>query len=299
MTLNVDQYAIHGTNNPSSIGTVSFGCIRMHNRDILDLYKRVKSRHARRRVAVMEGALPAAIDITHDADPPKLRSFSQRPSRFSPLQNLPLGIFGPPGAEPASGRGDRGRYHPRPCRPPPGSGAVRCPRRRRPPRPWPGTSLYEFMNCAALARKALRARFELLDESSQARPQLETMLHDAARLHHAYLPAASATTRTSTRRSITRRNVGSMFRPDNPLLPNYKYVPIGYHGRASSIVAQRHAGAATGGTDARRRRGSAAVRPTRRLDYELELGVFVGPGNALGAPIPIARREEHIFGSVW
>ena len=91
-------------------------------------------------------------------------------------------------------------------------------------------------------------------------------------------------------------NVGSMFRPDNPLLPNYKHVPIGYHGRASSIVPS--------GTPVRRPHGqlkdaaaeAPVFAPAKLLDYELEVGCFVGPGNALGRPIPIDRAEEHIFG---
>src|SRR5205085_1926300 len=91
-------------------------------------------------------------------------------------------------------------------------------------------------------------------------------------------------------------NVGSMFRPDNPLLPNYKWVPIGYHGRASSIVLS--------GTHVRRPLGQTRERseappmfgPSQRLDYELEVGAFMGPGNALGAPIPIDGAEQHLFG---
>lgn len=91
-------------------------------------------------------------------------------------------------------------------------------------------------------------------------------------------------------------NVGRLFRPENPLLPNYKYVPIGYHGRASSIVAS--------GTEIRRPNGQTktpdAVQPvfgpSRSLDYELEVGFFVGPGNALGDPIPVGEVERHIFG---
>ena len=91
-------------------------------------------------------------------------------------------------------------------------------------------------------------------------------------------------------------NVGSMFRPDNPLLPNYKHVPIGYHGRASSIVAS--------GALVRRPSGQlkdAAAEaptfgPTRLLDYECEVGWFVGRGNALGSPIPLEQAESHIFG---
>jgi fumarylacetoacetase len=91
-------------------------------------------------------------------------------------------------------------------------------------------------------------------------------------------------------------NVGSMFRPDNPLLPNYKYVPIGYHGRASSIVASgsqvvRPSGQAKGDADA-----EPTFGPSRRLDYELEVGVFIGSGNRLGHSIPLAVAEERMFG---
>jgi fumarylacetoacetase len=93
-------------------------------------------------------------------------------------------------------------------------------------------------------------------------------------------------------------NVGKQFRPDNPLLPNYKWVPIGYHGRASSIVASGH--------PIRRPRGqykdadaaTPGFGPTRRLDYELELGAFVGEGNLLGEPIAIAGAASHVFGLV-
>ena len=92
------------------------------------------------------------------------------------------------------------------------------------------------------------------------------------------------------------RNVGSMLRPDNPLLPNYKYVPIGYHGRASSIVVS--------GTHVRRPIGQVrddpdeppSFVPTKRLDYEMELGIFIGPGNPLGTPIPILDADRHVFG---
>jgi fumarylacetoacetase len=91
-------------------------------------------------------------------------------------------------------------------------------------------------------------------------------------------------------------NVGSMFRPDNPLLPNYKWVPIGYHGRASSIVAsgtivQRPSGQLRDNADAPPKLG-----PTRRMDYELEVGAYVARGNTLGSPISIENAEEHIFG---
>jgi fumarylacetoacetase len=91
-------------------------------------------------------------------------------------------------------------------------------------------------------------------------------------------------------------NVGRLFRPDNPLLPNYKYVPIGYHGRASSIVVS--------GTEIRRPWGQnkspdaaePSFGPSRMLDYELEMGMFVGEWNKLGTTIPLEQAEEFLFG---
>jgi fumarylacetoacetase len=91
------------------------------------------------------------------------------------------------------------------------------------------------------------------------------------------------------------RNVGSMFRPDNPLLPNYKYVPIGYHGRASSIVIS---GTTVTRPSGQTEDGSATPEfgPSRMLDFELEVGAFVGPGNPLAQPIRITEAESHLFG---
>jgi fumarylacetoacetase len=92
------------------------------------------------------------------------------------------------------------------------------------------------------------------------------------------------------------RNVGALFRPDNPLLPNYKYVPVGYHGRASSV---RPSGVAVTRPSGQRKAPMAEVPdfgPTERLDYELELGIWIGAGNALGEPIPIGAARDHIAG---
>jgi fumarylacetoacetase len=91
-------------------------------------------------------------------------------------------------------------------------------------------------------------------------------------------------------------NVGAMFRPDNPLLPNYKWLPIGYHGRASSIVIS--------GTEIKRPKGQNRADaeqppvfiPCKNLDYEMEVGFFVGQGNDLGEPVSIQDAEKHIFG---
>lgn len=91
-------------------------------------------------------------------------------------------------------------------------------------------------------------------------------------------------------------SVGKLFRPESPLFPNYKYVPIAYHGRASSVVVS--------GEQIVRPRGQVKAseteppeyRPTKSLDFELELGVFIGPGNPRGVPITIGHAEEHLFG---
>jgi fumarylacetoacetase len=90
--------------------------------------------------------------------------------------------------------------------------------------------------------------------------------------------------------------VGRLFRPDQPLLPNYKWVPIAYHGRASSLGVS--------GLPVRRPHGQVMPRgaerpqlaPSARLDFELEVGMLIGSGNALGSPIPVAQAEEHVFG---
>ena len=97
-------------------------------------------------------------------------------------------------------------------------------------------------------------------------------------------------------RFTTPTNVGKMLRPDQPLLPNYKWIPIGYHGRASSIVVS--------GTPVPRPVGQVkpsgeappSVVPTRALDYECEVGMVIGKGNFLGQPVPVGEAEEHLAG---
>lgn len=91
-------------------------------------------------------------------------------------------------------------------------------------------------------------------------------------------------------------NVGKLFRPDNPLLPNYKYVPIAYHGRASSIVPSGTSIKRPNGQTKKPENSAPSFASSQMLDYELEVGFFVGAGNQLGQPIYIDRAEEHIFG---
>ena len=92
--------------------------------------------------------------------------------------------------------------------------------------------------------------------------------------------------------------VGKLFRPDSPLLPNYGWVPIGYHGRSSSIVPSGHAVRRPLGQTKHPVSQVPDFGPTRRLDYEAELGFLVGRGNPLGEPISVDRAEDHLFGVV-
>jgi fumarylacetoacetase len=161
----------------------------------------------------------------------------------------------------------------------------------------------------ALAADSLRAVMALpLDARAKLRVRLSEILSDTAwrgKAEPLLVPAAHAHLclpvdigdYTDFYASIFHAtNVGKMLRPGNPLLPNYKYVPIAYHGRASSIVMS--------GTKVRRPHGQykvpgndvPAFGASRSLDFELEAGFFVGRGNELGEPIPVGEAQEHLFG---
>ena len=90
--------------------------------------------------------------------------------------------------------------------------------------------------------------------------------------------------------------IGKLFRPDQPLMPNYKWVPIGYHGRASSIGVSGQVFKRPHGQTKAPDAATPSFGPSKRLDYELELGFLIGRGNELGAPIAIAEAEQHLFG---
>jgi len=91
-------------------------------------------------------------------------------------------------------------------------------------------------------------------------------------------------------------SVGKLFRPDNPLLPNYKHVPIGYHGRASSLVPTDTPIVRPNGQSRPSEKQPPAFGPSASLDYEAEVGFFIGQPSALGAPVPIGEANRHIFG---
>jgi fumarylacetoacetase len=160
--------------------------------------------------------------------------------------------------------------------------------------------LNDFFALGPTSRQALRNELmHLLDENSPQREHLQglgkTLLlpMSECRMH---LPATVGDYTDFYVGIHHAMNVGRLFRPDNPLLPNYKYVPIAYHGRASTLCVS--------GTPVKRPNGQTlapgaevpTVGPSKRLDYELEVGVWMGQGNEVGEPISIAEAGEHIAG---
>lgn len=158
------------------------------------------------------------------------------------------------------------------------------------------STLNGFFALGSLPRQALRAALlNLLDEHNAAQGQLAAALHPQADCQM-HLPAQVGDYTDFYVGIHHATNVGKLFRPDNPLLPNYKYVPIGYHGRASTLNISGTAFKRPQGQTLPAGASAPVFGPCQRLDYELELGVWIGPGNAQGEPIAIAQAPEHIAG---
>ncbi len=158
------------------------------------------------------------------------------------------------------------------------------------------TSLNHFMSQGVETWSALRAALStLLKAGSAQQAAMESLLMPQSDVE--YTMPCTVGDYTDFYSSVHHAtSVGALFRPDNPLLPNYKWVPIGYHGRASSIDISgqsfpRPQGQLKGPDDAEPRLGLS-----QRLDYELEMGIFVGRGNELGSAIAIDDAEDHVFG---
>ncbi len=237
-----------------------------------------------------------ALDETHD---PVRRCWVPGADGHAefPIQNLPMGVFSVDGDDPRGGIaiGDRildlkalaasGLLI--------GEAQAACEAAS-------GPALNGWLALPPGERSGLRRHVsDLLWSEGVLRPQAEEiagdLLVDASRATM-HMPAIVGDYTDFYAGIRHAENVGALFRPDNPLLPNYKHVPIGYHGRASSIRVS--------GTDVRRPNGQvkgpddAVPRfgPCARLDYETELAIWVGPGNALGEPIPIGHAASHIAG---
>ncbi len=230
----------------------------------------------------------AQIDATHD---PARKSWvgSADGHPDFPIQNLPYGIFSARDDDPRPGTaiGDAildlraaaaAGLLPEPA-------AFAC----------GGDTLNALMALAPTDRHALRERLSKLLSDPPMEAALAPMLHEAARCTM-HLPARIGDYTDFYVGIHHANNVGRQFRPDHPLLPNYKYVPIGYHGRASSVRPSGEPVIRPRGQRKPPEADAPIFEPTLRLDYELELGVWIGEGNALGAPIPIKQAARHIAG---
>ncbi|MEJ8811911.1 fumarylacetoacetase [Variovorax ureilyticus] len=222
-----------------------------------------------------------ALNATHD---PKLKSWVNSANEAGcdfPIQNLPFGRFRPAGSKEGFRIGVAIGDQVLDLK---AAGLVDT------------DDMNVLLAQSAAERQALRAALsEGLREGSAKQAEWSRALHaqSAVELTVPCRIGDYTDFYTSVHHATT---VGKQFRPDNPLLPNYKWVPIGYHGRASSIgVSGQRFKRPQGQTKA----PDAAVPsfgPSKRLDYELELGWFIAQGNAQGEPISMDEAEEHLFG---
>ncbi len=237
----------------------------------------------------------SAADSTHDA---KLRSWvpaANLPGCDFPIQNLPFAVFRRAGSAENFRCGvaigdsvlDLGALDMlSPFEGLPAEALAACAE----------PSLQRLMALGREARVALRRGLsQCLREGAPRAAELGTAL--IARRDAEFTLPARIGNYTDFYASIHHATaVGRLFRPDQPLLPNYKWVPIAYHGRASSLGVS--------GLPVRRPHGQVMPRgaerpqlaPSARLDFELEVGMLIGSGNPLGSPIPVAQAEEHVFG---
>jgi fumarylacetoacetase len=157
-------------------------------------------------------------------------------------------------------------------------------------------TLNAFMAAGPEASAALRAAlFTGLRSGSRLEERLRPLLLPQGAAE--YRVAAQVGDFTDFYASIYHATaVGRLFRPENPLLPNYKWVPIAYHGRASSVLVSGESFARPCGQVLPQGATAPQLAAARRLDYELEVGVFVGRGNRLGSHVPLAEAESHVFG---
>jgi fumarylacetoacetase len=214
-----------------------------------------------------------------------------------PLQNLPHGIFSPAGEMPRGGVaiGDYIFDVGAACR----AGLFNDTAQHAAEQA-AGSTLNAFFALDATERRALReALLALLDESSPHRERMQALGDSLLRpiaACHLHLPAKVGDYTDFYVGIHHATNVGKLFRPDNPLLPNYKYVPIGYHGRASTIDVSGAPVIRPKGQTLPPGQAEPTFGPSKRLDYELELGIWIGQGNARGEAISIGNARNHIAG---
>lgn len=232
------------------------------------------------------------MNATHD---PSLKSWVESandPSTDFPIQNLPFGVF------------SRGDEQPR-CGVAIGDRILDVSALSR--ELFSGGAATVAAHCASSTLKAVMA--ESPENISACRARLSSILSagsdERGRVEGALVPMADAKLHlpaqigdyTDFYASVYHAtNVGKLFRPDNPLLPNYKHVPIGYHGRASSLVPSGTEIVRPSGQTRPSEKDPPRFGPSGALDYEAEVGFFVGQPNALGHPVSIDEAPRHIFG---
>lgn len=245
--------------------------------------------------------MTTAIDETHD---PKRQSWveSANAHRDFPLQNLPLGVFSPPGNNVPDARarggiaiGDKifdikaalaaGLF----------SGEAEIAAKAA-----SGGTLNPLLALGAGPRRALRRQvFEILAEGGQmagnGRAAAAQILHNA-NVCAMHLPAKSASFTDFFAGIHHATNGGRRRNPNDPLGPNYKYVPVAYHSRASSLQPSGLPIRRPSGQRKLPEENAPSYGPCRKLDYELEVAIWVGPGNKQGEPIPISEAADHIAG---
>jgi fumarylacetoacetase len=222
----------------------------------------------------------AALDETHDVSLASWVESANDPATDFPIQNLPFGRFRSAARQPwriGVAIGDRVLDLE-------AAGLLDT------------QDMNRLMAAGAMQRRALRlALSQGLRHGSEQRVRFAAALHAQSEVEMG-LPCRIGDYTDFYTGIHHATTVGKLFRPDNPLMPNYKWVPIGYHGRGSSIGASGQRFHRPHGQLKTPDAAQPALAPSARLDYELELGIFVGRPNAFGEPVPIEMAEDHVFG---
>ncbi len=226
------------------------------------------------------------LDETHDPSASSWIETARGHAAF-PVQNLPYGVFTPPASDvqrPGVAIGDQVLDL--------GAAAGLLPQAAR--SMVTATNLNGLFSLSSPDRAALRKQIFALLSLERHRQDVQPLLFDTAdcTLH---MPVAIGDYADFYTGINHARNVGNLFRPDAPLLPNYKWLPIGYHGRASSVrlagtpVVRPNGQIRTNG-------GEPRLAPSAQLDFELEMAIWLGPGSQLGRPVPVGEAASHIVG---
>ena len=226
------------------------------------------------------------LDATHD---PKLKSWVASANGHAefPIQNLPLGVFSVKDGPRQGGVAIGDRILPLAAAVPHLKGLA-----KKAAKAGSGATLNALFAMGPEARQALRAGLSaLLAKGSEAKPEL--VKQKDATLH---VPCSIGDYTDFFAGINHASNAGKQFRPENPLLPNYKHVPVAYHGRASSVRASGTAVQRPNGQRKPAADPAPSFGPSRNLDYEMEFGIWIGTGNAAGEPIAIGEAANHIAG---